>query len=247
MSYKAIIFDLDGTAIPNKPDGMPSPALIDAAACSSLKLCAATGRPYSSAHSILRQLNLTEPCVLSAGTQIVRPTDGTVLWQVNMDDADVSMVLRIAAPYPYEVIWQSELVGTGAPAAQRKNEKEVNVIYIMACRKKDAETMMSKLTLIKGITASPVRSWTQHGIDIHITSSEATKEHAVEELLRMINLCKEEVIGVGDGDNDIHLFRSVGYRVAMRNATDNLKLHADEVCPSVEEDGLARVINKYSQ
>jgi hydroxymethylpyrimidine pyrophosphatase-like HAD family hydrolase len=49
MEIKAIIFDLDGTAIPNKKDGMPSKRLIEtvAKAQKKVRVSVATGRPLS--------------------------------------------------------------------------------------------------------------------------------------------------------------------------------------------------------
>ena len=75
--------------------------------------------------------------------------------------------------------------------------------------------------------------------DIHILNREATKEHAVAELLKLIGIEKENTIGVGDGHNDIHLFNAVEKKVAMGNAVDGLKSQANLVIESVTDDGLA--------
>ncbi len=56
---------------------------------------------------------------------------------------------------------------------------------------------------------------------------------------------EEEIIGVGDGDNDLPLFDSVGLKVAVANATDKLKSLADEVVAEADKDGLADVIQKH--
>lgn len=249
MKYKAIIFDLDGTAIPNKPNGMPSKKLIDAieVAQSTIKLCAATGRPIANAKAILTALKLKNPCVIAAGTQIVDPLTDKVLWEANIASDDVRKILSICAPYHYEVLAQNELLGEGGAAATRQTIKgHVNVLYIMGCAPADAQAILAKLDKSSGITAASVPSWTFEGLDIHITNSEATKEHAVAELLRILNLSKNEVIGVGDADNDIHLFEAVGYKVAMGNSTSRLKSLADEVTESVDDDGLAKLISKYA-
>ncbi|MBL8121896.1 HAD hydrolase family protein [Candidatus Saccharibacteria bacterium] len=248
MTYTTVIFDLDGTAIPHRPDGVPSHKVVEAmlAAHSSLKLCAATGRAYRNSSYILHAFQLVDPCVVSGGTQIVDPTNGKILWQVNMLQADVAAALDICRPFPYEVIWRSEILGEGAPAAARVAEDGVNVMYVMACSEPDADSMLRELNRLPRIVAVPVRSWTDDGVDIHITNSSATKEHAVEVLLDMLKVKKTEVIGVGDGGNDMHLFRSVGRKVAMGNAVEELKQAADEVCASVEQDGLADVLQRYA-
>jgi HAD superfamily hydrolase (TIGR01484 family) len=244
MKYKAIIFDLDGTAIPNKPNGMPSQRLIKAIeeAQDKLKLCAATGRPITNAKGIIEALNLKDPCVISAGTQILDPVTDEILWEATIEPNDVTSILNICKPYHYEVLVRNELMGQGGSASTRHIvDGHVNVMYVMGCAQPDAEAILAKLEELPQVTAAGVTSWTHEGVDIHITHNEATKEHAVAELLR-IDLNKDEVMGVGDADNDIHLFAGVGYKVAMGNATDRLKGLADKVTDSVDDDGLAKVI-----
>jgi HAD superfamily hydrolase (TIGR01484 family) len=249
MTYKAIIFDLDGTAIPNKPNGLPSPELIEAVqqAQSSIKLCAATGRPITNAKPILSALNLKDPCVISAGTQIVDPLTDEILWEAVIEPTDVIKIIEVCKPYHYEVLVRNELMGEGGAAASRNTiNGHVNVMYIMGCADSDAQAILGQLEKITDITAAGVTSWTHEGIDIHITHKEATKEHAVSELLKILGLDKSEVAGVGDANNDVHLFEAVGYKVAMGNATDKLKPLADEVIDSVDDNGLAQFIQKVS-
>lgn len=79
---------------------------------------------------------------------------------------------------------------------------------------------------------------------MHITNRIATKKYALETLLRILDIKKNEVIGIGDTDNDLPLFESVGFKIAMANGTEKLKSLADCIAPSVTEDGLASIIDK---
>ncbi len=246
--YKALIFDLDDTAIPNALDSVPSQRLVEAVknAAGKLKLCAATGRPYAYAKDILLALELTEPCVISAGTQIIDPTNGEILWEVIIDPADVAQILEICKPYRYEIIIKNEMIGQGRAASDHVVIDSTNVMYIISSELADTETILETLKAIEGITAIGIPSWTHKGTDIHITNRQATKEHSIAELLRIIGVSKDKVIGVGDGDNDINLFKSVGLKIAMGNATDLLMSEADEICDTVENDGLAKIIDRFS-
>jgi HAD superfamily hydrolase (TIGR01484 family) len=246
--YKAIIFDLDGTAIPNTPDGQPSARLIESVNNNKqkIKLCAATGRSLSNAKYIINALDLNEPCVIAAGTQIYDPSSDKILWEKNIETDDLEKVMQVLRSYDYELIMRESLQGEGAPASRQQIEGAVNVMYLMSCRQPDADIIMEKLAAVSGITAAGVRSWTAGNIDIHITHRDATKEHAIAELLQILGVDKSQTIGVGDSNNDVHLFKSVGRKVAMGNSTDLLKSQADEVCGSVSEDGLAELIDKYA-
>jgi|GEM_PF-5597886 len=59
------------------------------------------------------------------------------------------------------------------------------------------------------------------------------------------NIDPASVIGIGDGENDIGLFEAVGLKLAMGNAVPELKAIADEVIPSLDENGVAWAIDRY--
>ena len=50
---------------------------------------------------------------------------------------------------------------------------------------------------------------------------------------------------VGDGYNDFPLLLAGGLKVAMGNAVSDLKKIADYIAPTVDEDGVATVIEKF--
>jgi hydroxymethylpyrimidine pyrophosphatase-like HAD family hydrolase len=181
MAYEAIIFDLDGTAITNAQDALPSDTLVETlrSAESSYKLCAATGRPMSNARRILGALELVDPCVVSAGTKIVDPQSEEVLWEYDIEPGAVQQVLEVCRAYPYELLLRDELIGEGGTANSRAVVEPVNVMYLMQCGVGDAAEVMSNLAKIPTISASGVTSWIGGGVDIHITHRQATKEHAI--------------------------------------------------------------------
>lgn len=50
----------------------------------------------------------------------------------------------------------------------------------------------------------------------------------------------EDTYGFGDSMNDLEMIQTVGHSVCMANGSPALKAVSDLVCPSVEEDGLAK-------
>ena len=53
------------------------------------------------------------------------------------------------------------------------------------------------------------------------------------------------MIGVGDARNDAPLLNVCGLKVAMGNADDKLKKIAHYIAPSVDEDGVAHVVERF--
>ena len=244
MKYKAIIFDLDGTAVPNRADGMPGERLIEVVGKIKNKvfICAATGRAITFSRHILKKLGLIAPCIISGGTQVIDPLTEKVLWSKSLAVHQVEAVMEIARQYDYKVYFSDDTIGELAKDKLIKNSE--NIIYIEPVNADDTKKILTQLSKIPDITAHPVMSWTAGHFDIHITHKEATKKHSVEVLLGILNVKKEEVIGFGDSDNDLPIFEAVGYKVAMSNGSEALKQAADFIAPHAEADGLAEAIEK---
>ena len=78
-----------------------------------------------------------------------------------------------------------------------------------------------------------------------ITNKEAKKSFAVEFLRKYWGIEKEEVLAIGDQNNDIELLKSGGIKVAMGNGTDELKAVADFVTDTVDNDGFIKAVEKF--
>jgi hydroxymethylpyrimidine pyrophosphatase-like HAD family hydrolase len=50
---------------------------------------------------------------------------------------------------------------------------------------------------------------------------------------------------LGDGENDLAMFRKAGMSIAMGNASDEVKAHATHTAAANTEDGFARAIAQY--
>lgn len=73
----------------------------------------------------------------------------------------------------------------------------------------------------------------------------ANKGTAVAYIADMLHISPEEVICIGDAENDTHMIKYAGLGVAMGNAYPSVKEAADYVTKTNEEDGVAYVINKF--
>lgn len=245
MEYKAIIFDLDGTAIKSRRDAMPTARVIEAVKKAKEKVivCAATGRPISMVREIFEAFDLESPCVISGGTQIIDPKTGKIISEHSLLPEQVKKIIDTCKVYDCEMVFNDE--ENEMASKERQITGDERIIFVLAMDEDKANNLKLELEKIPDISVSKVESWINNGFDLHITHTNATKKHAIERLLTIIGVSKNEVIGVGDAENDLPLFESVGFKVAMGNAMENLKKAADFVAPSVDDDGLAAVIEKY--
>ncbi|MCH5343275.1 MAG: HAD family hydrolase [Acetatifactor sp.] len=64
------------------------------------------------------------------------------------------------------------------------------------------------------------------------------KGKAVIRVCEYLHIPVEDSIAFGDSMNDKEMMETAGYSVCMENGSETLKKLADEICPSVEQDGL---------
>lgn len=72
----------------------------------------------------------------------------------------------------------------------------------------------------------------------------ASKGNALAKLADHLGLNKDEVMAIGDNENDLSMIDYAGIGVAMGNATENVKTIADVHTTSNDEDGVAQIIEK---
>jgi Cof subfamily protein (haloacid dehalogenase superfamily) len=80
---------------------------------------------------------------------------------------------------------------------------------------------------------------------LEFASPEVTKGSGLAFLAEHLGFTRERTVAFGDGENDVELLEWAGYGVAVENAHDRVKQIADFVCPSVDEEGVAQVLEAY--
>ncbi|MDT2816057.1 sugar-phosphatase [Vagococcus carniphilus] len=78
-----------------------------------------------------------------------------------------------------------------------------------------------------------------------ILNKNATKGEAVKELAELLNIKPEEVMSIGDNENDLSMIEVAGVGVAMGNAVPAVKEIADRITKTNDEHGVAHAINEW--
>jgi Cof subfamily protein (haloacid dehalogenase superfamily) len=79
---------------------------------------------------------------------------------------------------------------------------------------------------------------------VEIGGLEGTKSKALQFLCERWGIERERVLAFGDADNDIDMLRFAGRGIAVGGMTGEVREAADEVVPGVDEDGVARYVDK---
>jgi hydroxymethylpyrimidine pyrophosphatase-like HAD family hydrolase len=80
---------------------------------------------------------------------------------------------------------------------------------------------------------------------IEVVPLHIDKAKSLDYLLTTLKLTKEQLIACGDGGNDVTMIDYAGLGVAMKNACEEVKEVADYETDSCDQDGVAKVIEKF--
>jgi len=243
--YKALMLDLDGTTIPNRQDGLPSQKVIEAVkkAQKIISVCVATGRPMDQAKQILEVLQIDKPVILLGGSQIIDGKSKEFIYERPLETDDVKTVLTALKPFNVKIVMDEKI--SKVDFTDSYQPKEVFNVFIKPLSANKADEIANKISYINTIAVHKIISWEPGKISINISHSIATKQHAIYEVAKILRIETSEIIGIGDGYNDFPLLMACGLKVAMGNAVKEIKAIADYIAPSVNEDGVAEVIEKF--
>ena len=121
-----------------------------------------------------------------------------------------------------------------------KNEKAFKVLYFGVKEKMDElynnmpEFIKNKFAIVRSLP-----------IAIEIFSKECNKGNAVRDLAKRFNITMDQVISIGDQNNDFEMIKFAGLGIAMGNAVDRIKNVADYITDTNDNNGVAKVINKF--
>ena len=81
--------------------------------------------------------------------------------------------------------------------------------------------------------------------NFEVMNKGTSKGRAVKVLADILNINREEVMCLGDSENDLSMIEFAGLGVAMGNAEEFLKEKADYITDTNENDGVAKAIEKF--
>ena len=139
------------------------------------------------------------------------------------------------------------------------DEKDEKILKIMICDDNQSvfKSILKKLGEITDIEILEVshmsRKLIKQGTEeialeyfyTEITSKNVDKWNALEKLMELLNITKNEVITIGDNANDIKMIKNAGLGIAMGESAPYVKEQANIVAESNDNDGVAMFLKQY--
>jgi Cof subfamily protein (haloacid dehalogenase superfamily) len=261
MAYKLVAADLDGTL---RAEGQPfTPRLrlaVRRAQERGVRVVIATGRMYRTSAPFARDLGVDSAIVCDHGATIRNVQSGEILCQKRVpldlareviacasDDLTVLVCLEEEFYTPHLSADGENFVGmyrehlhVVPDLAQALRGEPQKILFVN--EEAVIASLFVELKIRFGKMLQVVQSYPQYA---ELTHREASKGNAVAWLAQRWGIARDEVIALGDQDNDRSMIEWAGLGVAMGNAIDSLKAVADYLAPRAAEDGAAAVIERF--
>lgn len=268
---RMIGLDLDGTLLNDKKELTPrTRRALEHAIAEGVTVLVATGRPWMGVPEELRNFPGMKYALTSNGARIIDTSDGSVIEEHLLAPESAKKALEICGKY--DTLQEIYFDGQGyAPADKmarvEKYHKNSNMWEYMRKTRIPVDDIhalleqenrgLDKVQALFADMEERKRAWREleaaGGLElagslwynIEINAAGVNKGTGMVSLGRRIGIRREEIMAVGDGDNDTPMLREVGFGIAMGNAEEQTKEAADYITLTNEQEGVAEVIEKF--
>lgn len=267
MAIKLVAIDIDGTLLNPQHEVTPRvKAAIEAARKKGVAVVLATGRPFLGVQRYLRELGLDQEgqyCITNNGALVQRADDATCVAEVPVSFDDYLYYERLSRELgvSLQALTQSHLY-TANKDISRYTIHEVGLtgmpLRYRAVEEMDPSLIFPKIMMIDepdrldaAIALIPAEAWERNTIlksapfFLEILNKDVNKGAGVKLLAERLGLQQDELMAIGDQENDLAMLEFAGTGVAMGNAIPVVKELAQFVTKTNREDGVAYAIETF--
>jgi hypothetical protein len=238
---EALLIDLDGTLL-DAADGISARTFAAVrAAAKIMPVAIASGRFHEDVAHVARLLGLHSPQISDNGGKLLDAVTGRTISELPM-----------AEPLAREIVKRLEqerfryFAVDSARTVRSLPEFRDWRITLITCAVGDqlqAEAMAFEHNG-DGVTAMcSVGSSGKWYVDY--THHEANKGYGVRMFGDRLLVDPAKILAIGDGPNDLEMLDAVGIPVAMGHASEEVKGRAVHITGTIEQDGVAQVIERF--
>lgn len=261
--YKLVALDMDGTLLNTnqKISDRVKKAIADARK-NGVKVILSSGRGFKGVEKYVRELHLDELVISLNGAVVTDASGDKVVFSIPMEPEVIRRIIELQKEYEVFSIYfeamKMYVEELNEKALYFSNFEGVKVIPVGNMLEFYNSQPIGKMLMIGEYEKFIVfrkKLLDELGQYINATFSmpsfleayniNVSKGIILHKVAEYYGLKREEVIAIGDGENDISMIEYAGLGVAMENAMDPVKNAADLTTKSNAEDGVAHVIEKY--
>lgn len=266
MKYRLLVLDVDGTLLNDEREiSKRTLAALLKVQQMGVRIVLASGRPTYGLMPLAKTLELGNygGFVLSYnGCQIIKAQNGEILFERRINPEMLPYLEKKARKNGFAIFtYHDDTLITDSPDNEYiKNEALLNNLKII--REDEFSTAIDfapcKCMLVSdkekaliGLEqhwekrlAGTLDAFRSEPYFLEVVPCGVNKANTLGALLEHLGVTREEVIAVGDGVCDVTMLQLAGMGVAMGHSQDSVKVCADYVTASNEEDGVALAVEK---
>lgn len=240
---KAVFFDIDGTLIGrDKRLAETTKRAIAALQNNGIFTAIATGRGPHTIQPLLKALNMTS--YVSFNGQYVVCLN-KIISKHYLDSRHLKGLSKAVEKHHHQIIYLNEA------ALEMEQQTQENFAAWKEAHMKNSPNSFSDIyqaiIFIKENEDHYLKDfhdhysfvrWSDQALDV--IPSGRSKAEAIKAMTRKLKIDMRDVYTFGDGLNDIEMLQQAGFGIAMGNAQNEVKKHADFVTADVDDNGIAR-------
>ena len=121
-----------------------------------------------------------------------------------------------------------------------KQYENENILVVTIFIKNDEE----KQKITDTFTESTITWWHNNSCDV--VPRECNKMNGIKRILNYYHINIEDIMTIGDSENDTEMIENVKHGVAMGNSVQKIKDIAEYVTDDIDNDGLEKAFKKYN-
>ena len=267
---KAVFIDIDGT-LTNEQKIVTERTKREIQKCiqKGIKIILASGRSRKETREYQQQVGASPYIISSNGASCYDIEKEKEIYHLPLPKQFVQQLLDYANTNTYKIKlnYQDKLVlNTASYPDEKDKEKSIEELYNIIQKEDIVQCVISnpniekmqefKTYLAKKLPQTKIVNESKKlknpelqpskNYYCDITSQGVAKGVAVLAICQYLALEKDEIVTIGDGENDISMFQITPNSIAMKNALEEVKAHAHYVTKSNEEEGVAVVLEKLS-
>lgn len=275
MAYKLICIDMDGTLLNNKHEiSERNKEAIKKATEKGVKVAVTTGRLFASAKYYASLIGVKTPIISCNGAFIREKDENKVIYESVLNESQLERIYDVIKKYDIDMAYfntpdtvisekfvpeehgykvMNRMMGESEEKvmfsegidfreAFKLHGKHILKAICIENDNKVSELFKAKEELKKYEDLEVVSSSPNN---FEVMNSGTSKGSAVKVLADILHINKEEVMCLGDSENDLSMIEFAGLGVAMGNAEGFLKEKANYITDTNENDGVAKAIEKF--
>lgn len=260
--YKLIAVDCDGTLLTDDKKLTEKTIETIKKASSQVKIVLATARAFYRVEDYLRKMDLLKSgqyTICFNGGSIIENQSKKEIQSCTFETEGVKELIELSKEFKTQILLYSfnGLIVEYIPKIYENNKKinfeivkmedleveKYSIYKIVFLNEPERITEMRKLMPEEVRNKYEVTSSVPEYIEF--VPKGIKKDRALQILCDILKIQRQEVIAMGDAENDIDMLKFAGTGIAMGNADSVTKSIADDVTDSNNNDGVAKAIIKY--